>query len=180
VTAQQHKRQICGKFGDRGISARLLDNQRQVVHRGVDMTKRLTSLLATSTFIIAASGSAFAADIAVKAPLPAPVPVYSWTGWYVGGNVGAGFGHATTDFNAAPVAVTAASDIQYPSGFTGGGQIGYNWQYSPLIVVGLEADFQGAAESDCSNLSQPFHLGAVTGSARCVAASVMCGGIGSC
>lgn len=75
------------------------------------MTKRLTSLLATSTFIIAASGSAFAADIAVKAPLPAPVPIYSWTGWYVGGNVGAGFGHATTDFNAAPVAVTAASDI---------------------------------------------------------------------
>jgi hypothetical protein len=39
------------------------------------MTKRLTSLLTTSTFIIAASGSAFAADIAVKAPLPSPAPV---------------------------------------------------------------------------------------------------------
>jgi outer membrane immunogenic protein len=130
------------------------------------MTKRLTSLLATTTFIIAASASAFAADIAVKAPLPAPAPVYSWTGWYVGGNAGAGFGHATTDFNAAPVTVTSAgSDTQYPSGFTGGGQIGYNWQYSPLIVVGLEADFQGAAESDSDNLSQPFHLGAVTGTA---------------
>jgi outer membrane immunogenic protein len=87
-------------------------------------------------------------------------------GWYVGGNLGAGFGHATTNFNAAPVGVTpAGSDTQYPSGFTGGGQIGYNWQYSPLIVVGLEADFQGAAESDSDNLSQPFHLGAVTGTA---------------
>jgi outer membrane immunogenic protein len=133
------------------------------------MTKRLTSLLTTSTFIIAASGSAFAADIAVKAPLPAPAPVYSWTGWYVGGNVGASFGHATTDFNGAPIAFAAPglldtfagagfglSDTQYPSGFIGGGQIGYNWQYSPLIVVGLEADFQGALERDSPNLSNPF------------------------
>jgi hypothetical protein len=31
---------------------------------------------------------AFAADMAVKAPPPAPAPVYSWTGWYVGGNLG--------------------------------------------------------------------------------------------
>ncbi len=31
---------------------------------------------------------AFAADMAVKAPPPAPAPVYSWTGWYIGGNVG--------------------------------------------------------------------------------------------
>jgi opacity protein-like surface antigen len=78
------------------------------------MTKRLTSLLATSTFIITASVSAFAADIAVKAPLLAPAPVYSWTGWYVGGNLGAGFGHATTTFNAAPVGVTpAGSDTHH-------------------------------------------------------------------
>jgi len=31
---------------------------------------------------------AFAADMAVKAPPPAPAPVYSWTGWYVGLNAG--------------------------------------------------------------------------------------------
>jgi outer membrane immunogenic protein len=35
----------------------------------------------------------------------------------------------------------------------GGGQIGYNWQYSPLIVVGLEADIQGALERETDNLS---------------------------
>jgi outer membrane immunogenic protein len=50
----------------------------------------------------------------------------------------------------------AGSDTEHPSGFIGGGQIGYNWQYSPLIVVGLEADFQGALERDTNNLSQPF------------------------
>jgi hypothetical protein len=48
------------------------------------MTKRITSFFAPTTFVLAVSGSALAADIAVKAPLPAPTPVYSWTGWYVG------------------------------------------------------------------------------------------------
>jgi outer membrane immunogenic protein len=131
------------------------------------MTKRITSFFALTTFVFAVSGSAFAADIAVKAPLPAPTPVYSWTGWYVGGNLGASFGHANTDFNPAPVTLSAGvasitapgvavSDTEHPSGFIGGGQIGYNWQYSPLIVVGLEADFQGALERDTNNLSQPF------------------------
>ena len=106
---------------------------------------------------------------AFAAPPPAPAPVYNWTGWYVGVNAGASFGRANTDFNApAPVSLTtgglpfatapgvAGSDPQYPSGFMGGGQIGYNWQYSPLIVVGLEADFQGALERDTNNLNQPF------------------------
>jgi outer membrane immunogenic protein len=128
------------------------------------MTKRITSFFALTTSVLAVSGSAFAADIAVKAPLPAPTPVYSWTGWYVGGNLGASFGHANTDFNTAPVTFVgtfaapgvAGSDTEHPSGFIGGGQIGYNWQYSPLIVVGLEADFQGALERDNNILSQPF------------------------
>ena len=44
----------------------------------------------------------------------------------------------------------------YPDGFMGGGQIGYNWQLSPIWVAGLEADFQGALERANSNLSNPF------------------------
>jgi outer membrane immunogenic protein len=104
---------------------------------------------------------ALAADMAVKTPSPAPTPVYNWTGWYVGANLGASFGRAKTDFNVAPVTVTtlgggpsinvpglAGSALTEPSGFIGGGQIGYNWQYSPLWVVGLEADFQGALERE--------------------------------
>jgi outer membrane immunogenic protein len=87
------------------------------------------------------------------------------TGWYVGGNLGASFGNVKTDFNGAPLFGEtlsgpvpfspgfAGSDISHPSGFIGGGQIGYNWQYSPLIVVGLEADIQGALERETDNLS---------------------------
>jgi outer membrane immunogenic protein len=107
---------------------------------------------------------AFAADMAVKAAPPAPAPVYNWTGWYVGVNAGASFGRAKTDFNVAPIAVTttgptipvagfAGSDTVSPSGFIGGGQIGYNWQVSPIWVVGLEADFQGSLEKESATLT---------------------------
>jgi len=121
---------------------------------------------------------AFAADMAVRAP--AHVPVYNWTGWYVGGNAGASFGNVNTDFNA-PVSATfaifnlttniAGSSREHPSGFIGGGQIGYNWQFSPRWVVGLEADFQGAAERRSSTvvtnlpgITSPFPFSGVTGS----------------
>ena len=129
--------------------------------RGTAMKK-----LALAIAAIALIGTpAFAADMAVKAPPPAPAPVYNWTGWYVGVNVGASFGNVKTDFNApvtiflnasnGPQGATAdfaGSDTVYPSGFMGGGQIGYNWQFSPIWVVGLEADFQGADEKDHSTL----------------------------
>ena len=61
-----------------------------------------------ATCVVAISGligtSAFAADMAVKAP-PAPPPPPVWTGWYVGVNVGASMGTVKTDFNGAPVTV---------------------------------------------------------------------------
>jgi hypothetical protein len=64
-------------------------------------------------FWLAASGSAFAADLPVKAPPPlqpsAPALVYNgWTGWYLGGNVGYGFGNADTNIagSAATISFT--------------------------------------------------------------------------
>jgi outer membrane immunogenic protein len=126
--------------------------------------------LATAIAAIALIGTpAFA-----QAPPPPPAPVYNWTGWYVGVNAGASFGNVKTDFNApTTVAGTftvsgvgsasgtstfdiAGNNTNYPNGFMGGGQIGYNWQYSPLIVVGLEADFQGALERDSNTLTSNF------------------------
>jgi outer membrane immunogenic protein len=125
----------------------------------------------TIAFAIAAAAgligsSALAADVAVKAPPPAPAPVYNWTGWYAGVNAGASMGNAKTDFNVSRVTCVPScglwanghgfSDRSYPDGFIGGGQIGYNWQYSPLIVVGLEADIQGALERNTNNLTNAF------------------------
>jgi outer membrane immunogenic protein len=56
--------------------------------------------LATAVTTIVLIGTpAFAADIPVKALPPPPTPVDSWTGWYVGGNFGYGWGNVTTDFS---------------------------------------------------------------------------------
>jgi outer membrane immunogenic protein len=120
------------------------------------MNKLATYVVAGAALI---GAPAFAADIAVKAPPPAPAPVYNWTGWYVGVNAGASFGNVNTGVNVEPFFINgnnffahSFSNREYPDGFMGGGQIGYNWQYSPLIVVGLEADIQGALERDSNNL----------------------------
>jgi outer membrane immunogenic protein len=64
------------------------------------MRNKLISGLAGVAFSFALSGFAFAADMPVKAPPPPPAPVYSWTGWYVGDNVGYGWGDANTDLAA--------------------------------------------------------------------------------
>jgi outer membrane immunogenic protein len=122
---------------------------------------------AVAVIVVLIGTPAFAADMAVKAPPPAPAPVYNWTGWYVGGNVGASFGRVKADINGAPVTVNiggppipvpgfAVSDTLEPSGFIGGGQIGYNWQYSPTWVLGLEADLQGSGEKDGITHNNPF------------------------
>jgi outer membrane immunogenic protein len=138
--------------------------------------KKLATCLAISGLM---GTSAFAADMGVKAP-PAPPPPPVWTGWYVGVNLGASMGTVKTDFNAAPVTVTtnipastlpnhsfntpgfAGSNTESPDGFIGGGQIGYNWQFSPLWVVGVEADFQGALEKDHNTLTNTFSFSPCT------------------
>jgi outer membrane immunogenic protein len=127
------------------------------------MKKLATCVVAITGFI---GTSAFAADMGVPAA-PPPAPVWNWTGWYAGVNVGASFGRAKTDFNQGPATVTisnkffvtpgfSGSDTESPDGFMGGGQIGYNWQFSPIWVVGVEADFQGAVEKDSVTLTNPF------------------------
>ena len=138
---------------------------------GESRMKNIVVGLAAIAAIALIGAPAFAADMAVKAPLPAPAPVYNWAGRYAGVNAGASFGNVKTDFNA-PVTFTlnegagpgsgstdfAGSNREYPSGFIGGGQIGYNWQLSPIWVVGLEADAQGAIEKDSNTLTNNFNF----------------------
>ena len=98
-------------------------------------------------------GMAQAADLPVKSsPYIAPAPVWSWTGFYIGGHVGAGWGttSATLDGNSLspPFPPGALGSIPLAnnssSGFLGGVQLGYNYQVSPLFVVGIEGDFSWA------------------------------------
>jgi len=98
--------------------------------------------------VLGATQMALAADLApsyTKAPVP--VEVWNWTGFYIGGHVGAGWGttESSLDSVAAGGAVTPlglALTQNSPSGFVGGGQIGYNFQ-SGWAVFGVQADIAG-------------------------------------
>ncbi len=98
------------------------------------MSKKL--LLATSAIaaMLALAPVAYAADVVgEEPPAPAPVeiePVATWSGLYVGVNVGYGWG----DFeNNAGI-----GDIE-ADGFNAGGYVGYNFQSGPF-VYGVEGD----------------------------------------
>jgi len=101
-------------------------------------------------------GAASAADLIVKAPVVAPVPVFSWTGVYIG--IGGGSGWGTKEYSWNQDATIAALNQQgYPffppplgsfgntqgshpiSGGFFGGQIGGNWQIG-WAVLGVQAD----------------------------------------
>jgi len=117
------------------------------------MRKSLIAVFAGAGFSLAASGLALAADMVVKAP-PPPAPVYSWTGFYAGGNIGYSWGKASGDLNDPAIAFfsglgslpTSFSESLKPKGGIGGGQFGYNYQINPTWVVGLEADLQASNE----------------------------------
>ncbi len=107
--------------------------------------KRKGYLLATAGSVAAAAGGAHAADLPMKAARyapPAPPPVASWTGFYVGVNVGANWQMSSAAYGAGgfPGSGLPAGNAV---GFIGGGQIGYNWQISPAIVLGVEASLDG-------------------------------------
>src|SRR5258708_31275742 len=63
---------------------------------GWEMTMRKVLGLVGATLLFA--GPALAADLGTRPPpykAPGLVPVFSWTGWYIGGNAGYGWGEST-------------------------------------------------------------------------------------
>ena len=108
----------------------------------------MKNLLGSVALATCLAAPALAADMPVKAPPPVAVAVATWTGCYIGANVG--WGHAkfkNTDVRqVSPVtgATTVTfADFDYDdNGIVGGGQIGCNWQ-SGTWVLGVETDFQG-------------------------------------
>jgi outer membrane immunogenic protein len=113
--------------------------------RGVAL---VAALVGTFSF----GSAALAADIPLKAP---PLPIWTWTGFYIGGNVGYSWGNANWIYsNPAGTGTNAGS--QKLDGLIGGLQIGYNWQVNRTFVLGLEADIQGSAEKGSSVFSDPY------------------------
>jgi outer membrane immunogenic protein len=128
-------------------------------------------LASVATLATLSAFGAIAADLPSRkaAPVYAPPPPM-WTGFYAGLNAGYGFGTnsntesslwnsgswnalwvdniASPSYWGGPLAGGVIGATRQPmtqSGFVGGAQIGYNYQWGQNIVVGIEADIQGTA-----------------------------------
>ncbi len=91
-----------------------------------------------SAALIVLAGAANAADMPVKAmPVKAPpVAVYDWTGAYIG----AYFGDSISNAKAHTDGLTSGVADMNQKGITVGGTIGFNWQFDPRFLVGVEGD----------------------------------------
>jgi outer membrane immunogenic protein len=132
--------------------------------------------LASIALVAAAfSGPARAADMPVyKAP---PAAAYSWTGFYLGANLGYSAGRAGNDWNffapnrsGSPTATVCStfaggggaicangSDSNKLSGVLGGLQAGYNWQ-AGNVLLGIEADFQSSGQRGSRTFTTNFEF----------------------
>jgi len=120
------------------------------------MNKIILGLLSVLT--LAAITPAQAADMPVKAmPKKAPVIVDpGWTGFYVGGNAGYSWG----DWDATGLIFGPGGGHKYNvDGFIGGVQAGYNWQFDPKWLLGVEGDYQWSGEKDDFSFVFPILIG---------------------
>lgn len=101
----------------------------------------IRKFLLSSVTLVVIGGTAFAADLpSRRAPpvyVPPPIPVFSWTGLYVGGQVGYAWGQDRFPRGTSN-----------PKGVIGGGHIGYNFAGLPGfggngLVLGVEGDIDG-------------------------------------
>jgi outer membrane immunogenic protein len=104
------------------------------------MKKFLVPGIVLSVFAVS---SAMAADLPIrKAPPPPPVVAgFDWSGFYIGGHVGYGWGETDiTDRTLLGNALLIPTQKLDSDGFLGGGQAGWNYQIG-RFVLGTEVDF---------------------------------------
>jgi outer membrane immunogenic protein len=97
--------------------------------------------------------AARAADMHVKAPPPpAAPPPFSWTGVYIGGNVGAAW--RQHDVRDTLFGMAFDNNNNNNAVFIGGGQLGANYQFDNTVVLGFEGDFDWVERNN--NFNQVF------------------------
>jgi outer membrane immunogenic protein len=123
-------------------------------------------LASVGAVALMSTGPAFAADVAVPV-YKAPIVYSSWTGVYAG--VSLGYKWSEVDWTTTCLGLTDVNcgvngplpgnpffvDASSPRGFDPasarvGGYIGYNWQFAPSWLVGLEGDIAWADDNQSS------------------------------
>jgi outer membrane immunogenic protein len=112
--------------------------------------KRLLKYLASAAMLLSPL-AAHSADLAVKAPPPPLMPVFSWTGFYIGANIGGAWANNNwydTLFG------TGFNNNNNNSAFIGGGQAGANYQMGSFVIGG-EWDFDWAGNNNGTGVIIP-------------------------
>jgi outer membrane immunogenic protein len=119
-------------------------------------------LLASVGAMALAGSAAFAADLPSRAPPPVylpPVPIFTWTGIYLGGQIGYAWASGNNNFTGfdpffggGTFLSTSAGGT--PSGVIGGANVGYNYQINQW-VLGVEGSVDGTSLSNTAVVAFP-------------------------
>src|SRR3990170_2664876 len=103
----------------------------------------MRSFAIASTALLSTMGAALAADLPMRAPAPlvAPAPLFTWTGFYIGAQVGAA--RQRNELAESSICVPTCVDrvVGRADGFVGGVHAGFNWQ-AGVLVFGVEGDLE--------------------------------------
>jgi outer membrane immunogenic protein len=113
----------------------------------------MKSTIIASFLVAAGCASASAADLAAVPTTKAHAvvdPAYDWTGFYVGAHLGAGWDRGSMIGDPVPDPANygfgqSVIPLGSSSNVVAGGQVGFNWQFAPNFLLGLEADLTGTA-----------------------------------
>jgi outer membrane immunogenic protein len=122
------------------------------MHCQGDIMNSRIALAVASALLVGSAGAAIAADMPLKAP-PPPVPVYNWTGCYVGINAGwkGGRFRDSADTPAGTAVIPGLAPTPFAADHidlgafnsdsaAAGGQVGCRWETASHWVVGFEGD----------------------------------------
>jgi outer membrane immunogenic protein len=105
-------------------------------------------LITSTALVVALGGVAVAADLPSRSPPPVyvPPPAFTWTGFYIGGQVGYQFGteHTSLFANVPGLPFAAGVPGYNMNGVVGGAHMGLQAQFSQF-VLGVEGDIEGAS-----------------------------------
>ena len=120
--------------------------------------------------------SAKAADLGQPiVPFPYVAPTFNWTGFYIGPNIGAGW----ENFNITDTLTGLSLGSNTRGAFVGGGQVGFNYQVNPILVLGVEGFFDGVASNNNTGTAAVIPgIGLVSASAQPNWVSTLAGRIG--
>jgi outer membrane immunogenic protein len=135
------------------------------MHGRTDIMRRLR-FACVALILLASAGSAVAADLGAPTyrkapPMAPPPPVYNWSGFYFGGNIGGGWSSLSdtvvTPFAGGAFPAGSSFATNNLSGVLGGVQAGFNWQFGGPWVIGFEGDYMWAdLTGNGTSISVPF------------------------